>query len=52
MSVSGTPHYEVIGRYGCHETVIARLAGFDEAVALRNEYRGQYPEVFTRYRAF
>jgi hypothetical protein len=56
-SLIGQPHYEIIGRYGMHETVLTRIpasstvAEINEALnTTGNHY--QYPVVVFQYRAF
>lgn len=44
----GQPHYEVIGRYGFHETVIARVSEASAARELKRDYAQDYPEVLIR----
>lgn len=46
----GQPHYEVIGRYGFHETVISRCKTRSGANQTADDYRDVYPQIIIRFR--
>ena len=51
----GQPHYEVIGRYGVHETVLTRVAASVSPAELNEiitAHRGEYPVIVYNYRPF
>lgn len=48
----GQPHYEVVGRYGVHETIIARTFDAGAAREYKRDYTQDYPQVIIRKREF
>lgn len=52
--VFGKPHFEVLGRYGYHESVIARCVSRREAneVAATHRANDSYPTVYIQHRPF
>lgn len=51
-NLAGHPHYQIIARYGYHETLLAVRRTYAQALGIKSIFMLEYPQIIIRWQPF